>query len=63
MLKKHKKGQSTLEYMILVVAVIVVIIYLLIGSSSPFRNAFNTTLMGSVNKMNFVGNRLNTIGE
>ena len=57
MLRK-KKGQSTLEYVILVTAVIVVIIALLMGGSSPFKTALNSTLQSTVNSMNTMGSRL-----
>lgn len=52
------KGQSTLEYVILVTAVIVVIIALLMGNNSPFKNTLNSTLETTVNQLNVMGNRL-----
>jgi hypothetical protein len=55
---RQKKGQSTLEYVILVTAVIVVIIALLMGTNSPFKTALNGTLGTTVNQMNVMGNRL-----
>jgi uncharacterized protein (UPF0333 family) len=55
---RRKKGQSTLEYVILVTAVIVVIIALLMGGNSPFKSALNGTLGTTVDQMNVMGNRL-----
>ena len=49
--KGHKRGQSTLEYVLLVTAVIVVLIGLLASNNSPFRNALNSTLNSGLNGM------------
>ena len=48
---KSKKGQSTLEYIILVAGVIVVIIAFVAGSDSPFQKAFCATLNTAVDGM------------
>jgi uncharacterized protein (UPF0333 family) len=49
---KRKKGQSTLEYIILVTAVIVIVIGLLVSPASPFRTQLNTTFNGAIDKIN-----------
>ena len=59
MSRGHKRGQSTLEYVLLVTAVIVVIIWLVVGQNSPFRNSLNTTLTTSINGMETMADRLN----
>jgi len=52
---KKKKGQSTLEYIILVTAVIVIIIGLVFNSNSPFKKTLNTTYEGAIEKLDDVG--------
>lgn len=52
------KAQSTLEYVILVTAVIVVIIWLLMSENSPFKTALNSTLQTTTNQMTTMGQRL-----
>lgn len=55
----HKrKGQSTVEYIILVAAVIAVILLFVGGTNSPFRAAFNETLTTGTNGMVNMANRL-----
>lgn len=55
----HKrKGQSTVEYIILVAAVIAVILVFLGGTNSPFRTAFNDALTQGTNGMTNMANRL-----
>ena len=54
---KRKKGQSTLEYIIIVTAVIAVILVFL-GPGGVFRRAFNTTLAGGTNMMTNFSARL-----
>ncbi len=54
---KNNKGQSTLEYVILVTAVIVVIISLLVGNNSLFRTKLNTTLNGTIDAMDTMQTR------
>ena len=58
MARNKRKGQSTLEYVLLVTAVIVVIIALVAGPTSPFKKAFNSVMQGSVDSMNSVGGKL-----
>jgi hypothetical protein len=58
MLKKNRKGQSTLEYIILVTAVIAVILGLVFGSSSPFRTRVNSTYTQLLNSTNTMASRL-----
>jgi len=59
MSRGHKKGQSTLEYVLLVTAVIVVIIWLVVSPTSPFRNTLNSTLNSSIGGMETMAGRLN----
>lgn len=54
---KYKKGQSTLEYVILVTAVIVVILGLVGTKNSPFKDTLNKTLGGAVNQMDTMSTR------
>ena len=60
MSRGHKRAQSTLEYVLLVTAVIVVIIWLVVAPNSPFRTSLNTTMTTSINGMTTLANRLNT---
>ena len=55
-----RKGQSTLEYVLLVTAVIVIIIGLVFSPGSPFRSSLNATLNSSVSDMGTMAERLNT---
>lgn len=43
-LRNRQKGQSTVEYIVLVTAVIVIIIAFLIGPTSPFANRMNASM-------------------
>lgn len=57
----HKrKGQSTVEYIILVAAVIAVILVFVGSSTSPFRVAFTNILTQGTNGMEDMANRLST---
>lgn len=56
-LQRKKKGQSTLEYIILVTAVIAIIIIFL-GPSGIFRSAYNKTLTYGTNGMDSMANKL-----
>jgi ABC-type branched-subunit amino acid transport system permease subunit len=56
-LRRKKKGQSTLEYIILVTGVIVVLIVFL-RPNGVFNNAFNATLTSGTNGMGDMANRL-----
>lgn len=55
---RNKKGQSTLEYVILVAGVIIVIIWFVGNSGSPFQNSLNSTLQSATNGMEDMANRL-----
>lgn len=55
---KDRKGQSTLEYIILVTAIIVVVIALVMGSNSPFSKGLNDTYTKMLNSTNIMSNRL-----
>jgi uncharacterized protein (UPF0333 family) len=55
--RKKKKGQSTLEYIILVTGVIVVLIVFL-RPGGPFNSAFNETLKTGTNGMDNLAKRL-----
>ncbi len=46
-----KKGQSTVEYILLVTAVVAVIIVIVNGDKSPFRKKLNTTIDTITNGM------------
>ena len=48
---KHKKAQSTLEYILLVTAVIVVIIIVVAGKNGLFQKTLQNTLEGATGKM------------
>lgn len=56
-LRRKKKGQSTLEYIILVTGVIVVLIVFL-KPDGPFNKAFNETLASGTNGMTNLATRL-----
>ncbi len=56
-LHRKKKGQSTLEYIIMITGVIAVLI-LFLGPSGIFRTAYNTTLAQGTNGMTDMANRL-----
>jgi uncharacterized protein (UPF0333 family) len=57
---RKKKGQSTLEYIILVTGVIAILIIFLNPTSGIFNTAFNTTLQTGTNGMTQMANRLAT---
>ena len=59
MLIKKKKGQSTVEYIILVTAVIAVIIFFVVNPGSPFRTKMNDTLGNATDAMVNMAQRLN----
>lgn len=56
---RNKRAQSTVEYLILVAAVIAVILAFAGSSSSPFRTTLNSVLQGSTDIMSNMSNRLN----
>jgi uncharacterized protein (UPF0333 family) len=55
---RKKKGQSTLEYIILVTGVIAILIIFLNPSTGIFNQAFNATLRTGTNGMFDMANRL-----
>ncbi|MBF0511596.1 MAG: hypothetical protein HQL13_04615 [Candidatus Omnitrophica bacterium] len=55
---KNKKGQSTVEYVLLATAVIAVIIAFVSNPSSPFRNQMVSTLNQTVNQIGEVSGRI-----
>ncbi|MBF0594635.1 MAG: class III signal peptide-containing protein [Candidatus Omnitrophica bacterium] len=55
--RKKKTGQSTLEYIILVTAVIVIVIGLVVSPQSPFRSKLNSTFNTAISKMGGMGER------
>ncbi len=56
----HKrKGQSTVEYIILVAAVVAVILFFAGSANSPFRRAFNQALISGTDGMENMAGRLN----
>ncbi|NLE65285.1 MAG: class III signal peptide-containing protein [Elusimicrobia bacterium] len=48
---RSQKAQSTLEYILLVTAVLVVIIAFVAGPNSPFKEAVNNTLVDAAGQM------------
>jgi hypothetical protein len=57
---RKKKGQSTLEYIILVTGVIAILIIFLNPTNGIFNTAFNQTLRTGTNGMIDMANRLQT---
>jgi len=55
---RKKKGQSTLEYIILVTGVIAILIIFLNPTNGIFNSAFNATLKTGTNGMFDMANRL-----
>ncbi len=55
---RKKKGQSTLEYIVLVTGVIAILIVFLNPGGGIFFNAFNETLSSGTNGMTDMANRL-----
>jgi len=55
---KNKRGQSTVEYILLATAVIAVIIALVSTSGSLFRNQLNTTLNTAIGQVGDLTTRL-----
>ena len=57
---RKKKGQSTIEYIILVTGVIAILIIFLNPTSGIFNTAFNQTLASGTNGMTDMADRLAT---
>lgn len=58
--KQKRKGQSTVEYIILVTAVIVVAIFFLTSPSGPFQSQLNKTLTTGSKQMSNMATRWQT---
>ena len=54
---KNKRGQSTIEYIILVTAVIVIILLFMMSGNSPFKRAMNETLNSITDEMTNMSDR------
>lgn len=59
-ISRKRKGQSTLEYIILVTGVIAILIIFLNPRTGVFNQAFNSTLQQGTNGMEDMANRLST---
>jgi hypothetical protein len=57
---RKKKGQSTIEYIVLVTGVIAILIVFLNPTSGVFNKAFNQTLQTGTNGMTDMATRLAT---
>ena len=57
---RSKKGQSTVEYIILVAGVIAILIFFVGNQSSPFRTSLNKTYNSATQGMENMANRLAT---
>ena len=55
---RSKKGQSTVEYLILVAGVIAILLVFVGNSGSPFRKALNSTYDSATNGMQNMAGRL-----
>ncbi|MEI6437124.1 MAG: class III signal peptide-containing protein [Candidatus Omnitrophota bacterium] len=55
---KNKRGQSTLEYIILMTAVVVAIVAFLVSPGSPFKSSLNKTLNTTTGAMETVSGKL-----
>jgi len=55
---KNKKGQSTVEYILLVTAVIAVIIALVTSNGSGLRGQMNTTYNTAIDQVGTMSDRL-----
>ncbi len=51
MVRSKNRGQSTLEYVLLVTAVLVVLIGMLASSNSPFKTTLNSSLNSAIGAM------------
>ena len=56
--KRNKQGQSTVEYILLVTAVVFVMILFLVGNNAPFQKKLNGTLDQLSNGMGNVADRM-----
>jgi hypothetical protein len=58
LLKQKHEGQSTVEYVILVAAVLIVILWFLTSTNSPFKKSFNAALQTGTQGMTEIANSL-----
>ena len=56
-MKQKRKGQSTVEYIVLVAAVIAVL-FVFLKPNGTFQNALNGSVTASANTMSKISNRL-----
>jgi len=61
MVQRSRRGQSTLEYVILVTAVIVVIITFLMGKESFFQKTLNNSLNSVSQEMTTMSGRFSDV--
>ena len=61
LIKKKKKGQSTVEYLILVTAVVAVVIAFLLSTGSPFKRVLNSSYDQGTNSMVNMSQRLSNV--
>ena len=54
----NKRGQSTVEYILLVTAVVVVMVLFLLNNNAPFQNKLNSTLKSVTTDIGTMGTRL-----
>jgi Flp pilus assembly pilin Flp len=54
----NKKGQSTVEYVLMATAVIAVIVGLVVAPDSPFRSKVNETFNQAITDMDVMSGRL-----
>jgi len=55
---KNKRGQSTVEYVLLVTAVVAVIIFMIAVPKSPFQQTMNDTLTNTIGEVGNMSDRL-----
>ncbi len=58
---KGRKGQSTVEYIVLVTAVVAVGIAFLTSPAGPFQSKLTNTMSVTTNKIKTMGDRLNRV--
>lgn len=57
---KNKRGQSTVEYVLLVTAVLAVVIAFVVGQKSPFQTQLNQAYNTATQGMNVEGEQLSS---
>jgi uncharacterized protein (UPF0333 family) len=58
LMNKKRKGQSTVEYVILVAAVLAIVIAFVAGNNSPFSKALNSAFSTGATGMNDMADSL-----